>query len=354
MPTSDQDLSRLSFPAQYLEAGVAMTRALGADVEAYYRHCGVALFDPSLPGQTINGCQLRRSDEWLLSICPPGIPPLAIFLPHSPVTIHGPIGMLAITAGTLGDALEGLLRYFLLVMPAYTLRRHDLADQVHLIFEARVDFGPSHNFVTETVVTAILKISPFLARQPEPLPVVHFTHAPMGNIEDYEQALGCSLVFSSSQNKLVIAKSVLDIPLLAPSLASHHMMQLTLEEQSRSHILDTQPVTREVRQRLKEAMRDRRALDAGMLADRMALSERTLSRRLHEEGITLPRLRTEVGCEYAETLLLETSKSIAQIADITGFKDAAAFARAFRRCRGRTPSAVRGGTVALAASPKTP
>lgn len=344
MPTPDQILSHLFFPAQYLEAGEAMTRALGADVEGYYRYCGVAPYDPSLPGQTINGCQLRRSDEWLLSISPPGIPPLVIFLRHFPVTSHGPVGMLAITAQTLGEALDGLLRYFPLVMPAYTVQRHDLPDQTHLVFEASVDFGASHDFVTETVLAAILKIAPFLARQPEPMPVVHFTHAPMGRAEDYEQALGCSFVFNSSQNKLVIAKSALAIPLLAPSLASHRMMQLTLEEQSRSQAVENQSVTREVRQRLQEAMRDRRMLDAGILAERMAISERTLSRRLHAEGSTLPRLRTEVGCEYAETLLLETSKSIAQIADITGFKDAAAFARAFRRCRGRTPSAVRTGS----------
>lgn len=44
------------------------------------------------------------------------------------------------------------------------------------------------------------------------------THASMGRAEDYEQALGCSFVFNSNQNKLVIAKSA-----LAPSLASHRI-----------------------------------------------------------------------------------------------------------------------------------
>lgn len=65
------------------------------------------------------------------------------------------------------------------------------------------------------------------------------------------------------------------------------------------------------------------------------MSARTLSRRLQDEGSTLPRLRAEVGCDYAVTLLRETDKTIAQIAAITGFQDAAAFTRAFKRCRGR-------------------
>lgn len=73
----------------------------------------------------------------------------------------------------------------------------------------------------------------------------------------------------------------------------------------------------------------------------MAMSVRTLSRRLKEEGYTLPQLRAVVGIEYAQVLLRETDKSIAQIANIIGFKDAASFTRAFKRGTGTTPSRVR-------------
>ena len=64
---------------------------------------------------------------------------------------------------------------------------------------------------------------------------------------------------------------------------------------------------------------------------------------MSEEGVTLPKLRAEVGMEYAEWQLRETDHSIARIAETAGFGDAAAFARAFRRYSGMTPSQVRKG-----------
>ena len=81
------------------------------------------------------------------------------------------------------------------------------------------------------------------------------------------------------------------------------------------------------------------------LAEALAISPRTLSRRLKDEDTTLPQLRTEVGIEYAEVLLLETDKTIAQVAHLAGFADAAAFTRAFKRQHGLTPSKARDAAV---------
>ncbi len=59
------------------------------------------------------------------------------------------------------------------------------------------------------------------------------------------------------------------------------------------------------------------------MAETLAISARTLSRRLKDEGTTFPQLRAEVGIEYAEMLLLETDKTISQIAHAAGIADAA-------------------------------
>lgn len=342
MPTPDAILQQLIFPTQYLDVGEALTRACGGDVAAYYRHCGIAWLPGDMPGHSLTGVQLRRSNEWMLAICPPGMPPLVSFIQHFPVTSHGAMGMLAITARTLGEALDGALHYFPLVMPAYTLRRQDTQGRVHLIAEPRFDFGPVSHFFTETVLAAFMQLAPFLSRQPALLPEMHFTHAPMGRVEDYERAFPCRFAFGSTQNKLVLDKEALAIPLLTPSVSSHRVLKAGLEQQARLLGVSS-PVTADVRRRLQQALRENRTLTIEALAAQLAMSSRTLSRRLQEEGATLPRLRTEVGCEYAELLLLETDKPVAQVAATAGFQDAAAFTRAFRRCRGVTPTALRAG-----------
>ena len=340
MTAADRTLDTLRFPAQYLDVGEALTRVFGGDVAAYYRHCGAA-YPPDLT-VSLTGSQIRRSNEWMLALCPPGKPPLVSFIEHFPVTSHGALGMLAITARTLGEALDGALRYFPLVMPAYALRRQDVRDRVHLLFEPLCDAGPVRDFFTETVVTALLRIAPFVAREPDPMPVIHFTHAPLGAPEAYEAAFGCRFVFGSPFNGIVLDRALLAIPLLTPSPSSHQMLRATLEQESRRQTGAT-PVTQAVRRQLQQALRDQTVLEAPELASRLAMSPRTLSRRLREEGATLPQLRSEVGCEYADTLLLETDRPVAWIAGKAGFRDAAAFTRAFRRWRGVTPTERRAG-----------
>lgn len=339
--SSDRQLKTLSFPVQYLEIGESLAREMGQDIDAIYRRCGIDLPRPFMPWQTINGLQMRQSLASFLSLCPKGRPPLVTFMAHFPVTTHGPIGMLAITSSTLGEALQGALKYSMLVMPAYAVRRQDVGDEVHMLFERRHDFGPINDFFTETVVAAFLKITPFLSR-PISQATVYFAHAPMGPVADYEHAFGVPFVFNARQDKIVLSRHDLAIPLLAPSRTSHMLMKATLEQQSQART-DMCPVTQEVKRLLQAAVRQRQTPHADDLAATLSMSPRTLSRRLKDEGGSLPRLRAEVSVAYAQVLLLETDKGIAQIAHAAGFADAAAFTRAFKRATGQTPTQMRSG-----------
>lgn len=221
-----------------------------------------------------------------------------------------------------------------------------------MVIERLYDFGAINDFFTETVVAAPLKIMPFLT-QPISGGTVHLMHSPMGDPAEYEAAFGVKFVFNARQNKIVWPRQDLGIPLIARSRASHMLMKATLEQQSQTRA-DMKPTTQEVKRRLQAAVRQKQILDADTLAQALAMSPRTLSRRLQDEGTTLPQLRTEVGVAYAEVLLLETDKSIAQVAHAAGFADADAFTRAFKRATGQTPSQRRSGDPIQDASLKPP
>lgn len=339
MPAPDRVLRTLTFPIQYLEVGEALARELGHDIEQLYQDWGIDLPRPFMPWHTMDGVHMKRSLAHFLTSVPYGPPPVVAFMQHFPLTVHGPVGMLAITSANLGEALQGAIRYAPLVMPAFSLRREDVGHEVHLIVEPLVDFGEVQNFFTETVVLAPTKVLPFL-KEPLEGASVHFSHLPLGAVEQYEQAFPGRFHFGARQNKLVLPRSALSIPLIAPSKASHLMMKATLEQQRKSR-LDVRPVTREVKEYLRAALGRRHTPSADEVAQTLALSARTLSRQLQDEGTTLPQLRGEVSIEHARTLLLETSKSIAQVAEATGFADATAFARAFKRATGMTPTALR-------------
>jgi AraC-like DNA-binding protein len=74
----------------------------------------------------------------------------------------------------------------------------------------------------------------------------------------------------------------------------------------------------------------------------LAMSPRTLQRRLAASGTSYQRLVTEVREELARNHLRDSRLSIGEIAFVLGFSDVSAFHRAFKRWTAQTPSAFRG------------
>jgi AraC-like DNA-binding protein len=77
--------------------------------------------------------------------------------------------------------------------------------------------------------------------------------------------------------------------------------------------------------------------DIAIVARDLAMSSRTLHRRLAAEGFSNHELLDRLRRETAETCLADASLSIAEVAYLTGYSEPAAFQRAFRRWTGTTP-----------------
>jgi AraC-like DNA-binding protein len=344
MSHTDRTLERLSFPIQYLEIGESLLRQRGQEAMAFFSHVGVANVDTLHNGQSINGLQFRRALQLFLNMCEPHPAPLVQILSHFPLTIHGPLGLLAIASPTLGDALDAALQHAPLIMPAFQIHRETHGQNVHIVFERRYDFAPVNEIFTELVMGTFIMIKPFLTRLPEFIEL-QFAHAPLGAETDYAMDAPVRMVFHASRHQLVARARDLTIPLVAPSRNSRALMQAQLEQLSRQ-MPDHQPTVLQVRRLLQQALHAGRPVDAAHLAAGLKVSLRTLSRRLQGEGATLPQLQAEVGVAFAEGLLLETDRSIAEVAAAAGFTDATSFSRAFKRLHGVTPSRFRSGDAA--------
>ncbi len=77
---------------------------------------------------------------------------------------------------------------------------------------------------------------------------------------------------------------------------------------------------------------------------KLAVSSRTLQRRLQHEGTSFQQMLDRVRQSLAVHYLCNTSMSGAEISFLLGFEDANSFARAFHSWTGKTPQAVRAGT----------
>lgn len=79
----------------------------------------------------------------------------------------------------------------------------------------------------------------------------------------------------------------------------------------------------------------------GFMARRLAMSERSLQRRLADRGTTFNDLMDETRREYSDRLLRETDLPLSEISYRLGFSAPSAYSRSALRWYGKTPSAAR-------------
>jgi AraC-like DNA-binding protein len=106
-------------------------------------------------------------------------------------------------------------------------------------------------------------------------------------------------------------------------------------------------VSARTRELLKEALPGHLSMDD--VAKTLAMSPRTLHRKLHDEGETFQSINDSLRKDLATELLRRTQTPIKQLASDLGFSDQAAFQRAFVRWTGCPPAAYRDGGSRTAA-----
>jgi AraC-like DNA-binding protein len=95
-----------------------------------------------------------------------------------------------------------------------------------------------------------------------------------------------------------------------------------------------------VAERVRGAIRE--TLPAGdvrvnAIAKRLAMSPRTLHRRLQAEGLSYQQLLDDTRCEMASRDLLRGGQSVREVGQRIGFNNVSAFSRAFKAWTGCTP-----------------
>lgn len=330
------ELSRLRFPVQYLEITEAVVRARHGRVADVRAACGVA--PAGEPGSDwIDGHQLQASLDLAVAHCLPGEAPALQILRHFPLTAHGTLGMLAITSGTVGEALEAALQYHALVMPLFEMRRQpDGNDGVRVHVRPTVDFAPHNELMAELVIGVMRNVAPYTATRQ---PVLHaaFAHAARWPLQDYTDFLGVAPRFGAPVHGFTVPHALLATPLITGNRATRATLQGQLQREVSSGA-SLAPVTHQLRHHLLAALRRGHLLSSEHLAHELAMSVRTLSRRLQDEGTSLTQVMAQLRMEHAEHLLGDARLSVRDVARRTGFADASSFIRAFKRATGRTPA----------------
>lgn len=166
------------------------------------------------------------------------------------------------------------------------------------------------------------------------LDAVSFRHAAPASSSAHVAFFRAPVTFGAPADRLLFPVRVLDLPLRtsAPELAQ--MLE------SRLDVIDERangdPIVRRARKLVLDAL-GRDAVTIDSVAARLAMSRRSLQRRLSERGVSFRDLVDDVRRARAQQLLEEQRLRTSEIAAALGFGDTGAFFRAFRRWTGVSP-----------------
>jgi AraC-like DNA-binding protein len=85
---------------------------------------------------------------------------------------------------------------------------------------------------------------------------------------------------------------------------------------------------------------------AGEIAGRLGVSQRTFARRLSAEGVTYSEVLESLRSDLAQRYLADETLTISQIAWLLGYQEVSAFTHAFKRWTSMTPRMARARTIA--------
>lgn len=247
----------------------------------------------------------------------------------------GAMGLGMKTAPTLRGALERLVRYISVITDSLA---YELVDEGTLVIHGRSVRERGERLANEAALAAVTACLRAIAvRHVDPVAVDLRHHPP--DLAEHRVFFGCPVYAGADRDALHFAPETLTI---ATRLADDGLSAFLLArlDDLREAEAD-RPLEDRVRRVVGDSLCDG-AVSKAVVARRLGMSERTLHRRLAERGASFRSVADQARRDAAESLLMGTRHSLAEVAFLTGFSDQTAFQRAFKRWTGQTPAAFRG------------
>jgi AraC-like DNA-binding protein len=241
------------------------------------------------------------------------------------------------TAGTLGEALERMVRFFNLLQDNLTLSLDTTPTTASLKFTVTQPLPVGEAgfvFAHEWLLRLLHGIAAWLVNDPLTLTEVQFPYAAPAHAGDYERVFAAKVSFGGTALRANLPAQALLLPVRRDAQA---VSQFVRQMPANITMLyrGERALAPQIRQQLRLTVAE--LPDLKTIARLLNLSPRTLHRRLEAEGTSLRRLRESVRHELAVEWLGRTTRPVQRIATDLGFADNTSFYRAFSQWEGCGP-----------------
>jgi AraC-like DNA-binding protein len=251
----------------------------------------------------------------------------------------GPIAIMARTSSTVGDALFCIARYIAHHSPAITLALdHTSAPQFpRIMLDINVSDFPYRHQTVEMSIGLMANIHAMLTENRKRPEAVLFRHSRALDLKTYKRHFGCPVLFNQDCNALVLTPEQFDFPIRTADAFQREVIANYVIKKSGGSPLNFIEQTNFIISRLLPTQ----CCNIKNVANELFMHQRTLQRRLKEEGYIFEDMVDKLRKQDAQNFLAERRMPMAQIAALLGYQEQSSFNRAAKRWFGVTPNSYR-------------
>lgn len=254
---------------------------------------------------------------------------------------YGVLGYVAMSCATLGEAVERLQKYERLVGEISSSRLERRGDRARLLWRSPHADNPPPA-LSQSSLAGWVTYARWLLGREDLVCAASFQFPAPARRAEYERIFRSAPRFGAGHAGLEFPASHLELPIVQADAELRRLMDARAEAELRE--LQAEPAwLLRLREALARNLSGRVSLVEAARA--LAMSSRTLQRRLDEAGLGFQDVLDGVRRLHAERYLADPALSLTEIAFLLGYSEHSAFTRAFRRWTGRTPAQFRAQCV---------
>lgn len=258
------------------------------------------------------------------------------------LSTYGLLGYGMLSSATGGDAIR-LANRFLALTYSYCRIVHCREGSLDVVvFEPSPELPPTlQRFFVERAIGATCRVLRDVLGSEFQLTSLELSYrdAPTAASRTPQRISGTTLRYGQKANQMSFEHQYLDRP-----LPQANPVTATMCERMCTELLGRRRTRLDTVAFVREYLSSRSFSSPPQLKDLAKLlntSERTLKRRLQDEGASFRTLTNAARQARAEALVTEGKLSLTEIAETLGFSDLSTFSQAYKRWTGESPSAAR-------------
>ena len=243
------------------------------------------------------------------------------------------------SSGTLGDAFKRASRYSRITNEAIVLEYQGTSEPTLRLTYSGI---PRHTDQQqmEFCVVAMVRVSSVLTGRRYFPKRASMMHVRSEGVSKFARLLGKDVEFGGTADEIVFPAGSAEWALIDADPHLNNIILKVCEESLKARKSNRGTFRTTVENTISTLLPHGQA-HADVVAKKLGMSERTLARRLAEEGVTFNEVVQQLKASLATRYLEEDGMPISRIAWLLGFEEASSFTHACRRWTGKSPRELR-------------